>query len=174
MKQVIKLTESELREMIVNAINESMEEGENEGKINDFFKNIRTGFDASMNTPIDYHANPNAKDFMDQTMNNAGQRIGNFKQGYKRQKQYTRFENLRKELEELVNDKVINPKATVSQLINPMDVKPKKNERGNGAMSLGGARANLTRNTKNYKLRKEAIEKIIDQVLNETIKKEVF
>ena len=67
MAKTITLTESELKEMIINAINENISEGENEG----FFNNLRAGWQAGKNGKIDYHAG-DSKDAADQMINNLG------------------------------------------------------------------------------------------------------
>lgn len=158
MKQTIKLTESELREMIVNAINESMGESENEG----FFNNLRAGLNAGNKGKINYHADPNAKDALDQTINDVGQRIGNFKKGYNLQKQNTKMDNLKQELKQLVSNGSIKPNMTVGQLIaNFGELSNIKAQNQRQAKSMG-----MTRKLS------ETIDKVIDEFLNEQNKKE--
>lgn len=113
MGQKITVTESQLRDMVVKAINETMEESQNEG----FFKNMMSGINAGVNGKINYHQDPNAKDAASQAINNIGQRVGNFKKGYNMQKQNTKMDNLKQELKQLVNDGSINPNQTVQELL---------------------------------------------------------
>lgn len=169
MKQTIKLTESKLREMIVNAINESMEEGENEG----FLNNLKKGFQAGKNAPVNYHADPNAKDALSQGINNVGQRIDNFKQGFNLQKQYSKMDKLKQELQQLVDSGVITPRQTVGQLLQA-NVGTKQNKNlGQGAKGFGGAKSDYQRQAKNMGIRlSETIDKVINEFLNEQNKKE--
>ena len=174
MGQKITVTESQLRDMVVNAINEAMEEGERidawKQKGKNFVNNMRAGVGAGINGGIDYHADPNAKDALSQGISNIGQRFGNFKKGYNMQKQYKRMEDLKQELKQLVNNKLISPKDTVGKLIDP----------NAGLGGFGAARAKLQRQyqnlNKNGRLKKleETIDKVLNEFLNEQNKKEVF
>ena len=158
MKQTIKLTESELREMIVNAINESMEEGENEG----FLKNMMSGLNAGVNGKIDYHKNPDGKDAADQIRNNVGQRFSNFKKGYNMQKQNSKMDNLKQELKQLVNDGSIKPNQTVQELLaNFGGLSRVKANNQRQAAKMG-----MTRKLS------ETIDRVIDEFLNEENKNE--
>lgn len=152
MKQKINITESELREMIINAINESMEESENEG----FFNNMRAGVNAGVNGKIDYHKDPNSKDAVSQLANNWGQRFGNFKQGYNLQKQNSKMDKLKQDLKQLVDDGSINPNQTVQQLIANFG-------------GLSNIKANNQRQAKKMGMSRrlnETIDRILDEYIN--------
>ncbi len=186
MKQTIKLTESELREMIVNAINESMEEGENEvfdktrQKIKNAYNQMSTGLKTAKKMPINYHADPNAKDALSQGISNIGQRIGNFKKGYNMQAQYKHMDDLKNELQQLVNNGTLYPKQSLEQLLTSSTRSSQNKNRG--SIGFDGVKSELQTqsaklvHTKNGIIRKdleEAINRVIDEFLNEQNKKEV-
>ena len=153
MGQKITVTESQLREMVVNAINESMEESQNEG----FFKNMMSGINAGVNGKINYHQDPNAKDAASQAINNIGQRVGNFKKGYNMQRQNTKIDNLKQELKQLVNDGSINPNQTVQELLANFG-------------GLSSVKANNQRQANKMGMTRKLNENI-DGVINEVINK---
>ena len=153
MGQKITVTESQLREMVVNAINESMEESQNEG----FFKNMMSGINAGVNGKINYHQDPNAKDTASQAINNIGQRVGNFKKGYNMQRQNTKIDNLKQELKQLVNDGSINPNQTVQELLANFG-------------GLSSVKANNQRQANKMGMTRKLNENI-DGVINEVINK---
>ena len=153
MEQKITLTESQLRDMVIKAINESMEESQNEG----FFKNMMSGINAGVNGKINYHQNPDTKDAASQAFNNMSQRIGNFKKGYNMQKQNTKMDNLKQELKQLVDNGTINPKQTVQELLANF-----------GALS--SVKANNQRQAKKMGMTRKLNENI-DGVINEVIDK---
>ena len=152
MGQKITVTESQLRDMVVKAINESMEESQNEG----FFKNMRSGINAGVNGKINYHQDPNAKDAASQAINNIGQRIGNFKKGYNMQKQNTKMDNLKQELKQLVNNGSINPNQTVQELLANFG-------------GLSSVKTNNQRQAKKMGMTRK-LDENIDGVINEIIK----
>ena len=98
MKQTIRLTESELRGMIEMSINEAMQD-ENwvADKINQGKSAVKTMF------------NKEGGDF--------GQRIKNAKKNWTAQGELNDIGNLRKQLEDLVDKRAINPNTTIAQLI---------------------------------------------------------
>jgi hypothetical protein len=166
MGQKITVTESQLRDMVVNAINEQLGESENEG----FFNNLRAGFGAGKNGKIDYHAGDN-KDAVGQAMNNVGQRINNFKQGYGLQKQYTRMSQLKQELQQYVNNGLISQNQTIGQFINSNigsnnKTAGEKMRHKQGSIGAGGAKIDLQKKAKNFGTTlKESVDKVVDDIL---------
>lgn len=98
MKQTIRLTESELRDMIEMSINEAMQD-ENwvADKINQGKSAVKTIF------------NKEGGDF--------GERISNAKKNWTAQGELNDIGNLRKQLEDLVDKRAIDPNTTIAQLI---------------------------------------------------------
>ena len=98
MKQTIRLTESELRDMIHQSINEAMQD-ENWAvdKINQGKSAVKTLF------------NKEGGDF--------GKRISNAKKNWTAQGEFNDIGNLRKQLEDLVDKRAIDPNTTIAQLI---------------------------------------------------------
>lgn len=98
MKQTIRLTESELRDMIEMSINEAMQD-ENwvADKINQGKSAVKTIF------------NKEGGDF--------GKRISNAKKNWTTQGELNDIGNLRKQLEDLVDKRAIDPNTTIAQLI---------------------------------------------------------
>ena len=100
-----------------------MEESENEifdktgQKIKNAYNQVRTGLKTARKAPINYHADPNAKDALSQGINNVGQRIGNFKKGYNMQAQYKHMDDLKSELQQLVDDGTLYPNQSLKQLL---------------------------------------------------------
>ena len=98
MKQTIRLTESELRDMIEMSINEAMQD-ENwvADKINQGKSAVKTIF------------NKEGGDF--------GKRISKAKKNWTTQGELNDIGNLRKQLEDLVDKRAIDPNTTIAQLI---------------------------------------------------------
>ncbi len=98
MRQTIRLTESELRDMIQQSINEAMQD-ENwvDDKINQGKSAVKTMF------------NKEGGDLR--------QRIRNAKKNWTAQGELNDIGNLRKELEDLVDKRGIDPNTTIAQLI---------------------------------------------------------
>jgi hypothetical protein len=168
MGQKITVTESQLRDMVVKAINEQLGEGQDEG----FLNNLRAGFGAGKNGKIDYHAGNN-KDAVGQAMNNVGQRINNFKQGYGLQKKYTRMNQLKQELQQYVNDGLISKNQTIGQFINAnigsnSKTAGEKMRHKQGSIGAGGAKIDLQKQAKDFGTTlKESVNKVVDDILKE-------
>lgn len=152
MKQTIKLTESELREMIVNAINESMEEGENEGLL----KNLRAGASAFMgNQTNDAEGNG-----LQKAATTLGNKFKAAKQNFQSQGRWDNLEKVRASVKQLVDDGKINPQMTVQQLIAPMGgIGRMKSDITKGMKANGGQRF------------EESINAAVDKVINEMFEK---
>lgn len=163
MSKKIMISENELHDIIFEAVNNYMV---NEGMEEGFFKNLGAGLSAGKNAKIDYHKN-NQKDAIDVLQNNMGQRIQAAKKGFNLQKQYSRMDKLKQELQQLVNDKVISPKQTVNQLIN-WSVGTKQNQ-SQGAKGLAGAKGDYQRQATamGMKALKETVEKIMNEYLKD-------
>ena len=113
MSKKVVITENELHDIISEAINNYMlNENTDEG----FFKNLHKGFQAGKNTKIDYQKE-NPKDLGGMLHNSLSQRIAAAKQGFNLQKQYTKMDQLKQELQQLVDNGKINPKWTVERLL---------------------------------------------------------
>ena len=98
MKQTIRLTESELRQMINESINEAMmDEGWFGDKMNQAKSAVGTMF------------NKNGGDFK--------QRFQNAKKNWGTQGELNDIGNLRKQLEDLIDKRGIDPNTTIAQLI---------------------------------------------------------
>ena len=98
MKQTIRLTESELRQMINESINEAMmDEGWFGDKMNQAKSAVGTMF------------NKNGGDLK--------QRYQNAKKNWRTQGELNDIGNLRKQLEDLINKHRIDPNTTIAQLI---------------------------------------------------------
>lgn len=153
MANIIKINENDLQNIICEAINSYMV---NEGMEEGFFNNLRAGFNAGKNAKIDQHKGE-PKDAVDMVQNNLGQRFNAAKKGFGLQKNYTRMTNLRKELQQLVQDGVINPKQTVQQLLANFG-------------GFGQAKSNFQKQAKGMGTQlKESIEQAVDKVLNEML-----
>ena len=98
MKQTIRLTESELRDMIEMSINEAMQDE------NWFGDKINQGKSA-------------VKTMFNKEGGNFGQRINNAKKNWTAQGELNNIGNLRKQLEDLVDNRGIDPNTTIAQLI---------------------------------------------------------
>lgn len=162
----ITLTESELTNVIMEAVNQYMlNEGADEG----FLNNLRAGFQAGKNAKID-HQEGNPKDAYDMVHQNLSQRIKAGKQGFNLQKQYSKMDKLKQELQQLVQDGIISPRQTVNQLLN-YNVGAKQNKNlGQGAKGFGGAKSDYQRQAKNMGVKlTEDIQKAVDKALNEAL-----
>lgn len=98
MKQTIRLTESELREMIEMSINEAMQD---EGWFGDKLNQAKSAAGTMFN----------------KEGGNFGQRINNAKKNWSAQGELNNIGNLRKQLEDLVDNRGIDPNTTIAQLI---------------------------------------------------------
>ena len=98
MKQTIRLTESELREMIEMSINEAMQD---EGWFGDKLNQAKSAAGTMFN----------------KEGRNFGQRINNAKKNWSAQGELNNIGNLRKQLEDLVDNRGIDPNTTIAQLI---------------------------------------------------------
>ena len=98
MKQTIRLTESELRDMIQQSINEAMQD---EGWFGDKLNQAKSAAGTMFN----------------KEGGNFGQRINNAKKNWSAQGELNNIGNLRKQLEDLVDNRGIDPNTTIAQLI---------------------------------------------------------
>lgn len=152
MGQTIKLTESELRKMIVNAVSEQLNESENE----DFLKNVRAGANAFMgNQTNDAEGNG-----LQRAATTLGNKFKAAKQNFQNQGNWDNLEKIRTSVKQLVDAGKINPLMTVQQLIAPMG-------------GIGRMKSDITKNMKaNGGQRfEESINAVVDKVINEMLKK---
>ena len=160
MSKKITISESELHDIIFEAVNnymvnEDMEEG--------FFNNLRAGWNAGKNAKVDQHKGE-PKDAAGMIQNNLSQRFNAAKKGFGLQKNYTRMTNLKQELQQLVQDGVINPKQTVQQLL--------ANFGGFGQAKAGFQKQAKGMGTQLKESIENAVEKALTEMLNEQQKKE--
>lgn len=152
MKQTIKLTENELRNMIADIINESMEESEDEG----LKKNLQAAWSAFKGNET-----PNAEgNTFQQTAKTIGNKFKAAKQNFKSQGKWDNLENVRKSVKQLVDAGKIDPEMSVSELIAPMG-------------GIGRMKTDITKNMKaNGGQRfEESINAVVNKVINEMINK---
>lgn len=174
MGQKITITESQLREMIVNAINESLEESENEifdktrQKVKNVYNQMSTGLKTARKAPINYHADPNAKDAASQAINNIGQRIGNFRKGYNMQAQYKHMDDLKNELQQLVDDGTLYPNQSLTQLLTAS--KRSSQNKNMGSIGFDGVKSELQmQSAKFVRTKKGIINKNLEETINRVI-----
>lgn len=159
MKQTVKLTESELREMIVNAINENMEEGQDE-IFDRTGKNLRAGWEGFKGYKGENEGN---------IFQNLGNRLRNGIEGYKDNNQWHHIDDLKKELKQMVDAGQLDARMTVGQLIRNANITRAGRKGGN----LDNVKATITKNrtAKGGRTIKESIDVVIDRVINEMIEK---
>ena len=159
MKQTIKLTESELRKMIVNAINESMEEGQDE-IFDRTGKNLRAAWEGFKGYKGENEGN---------VFQNLGNRLRNGIEGYKDNNQWHHIDDLKRELKQMVDAGQLDARLTVGQLIRNASIKRAGRQGGN----LDNAKATISnkRRVQGGQTIKESIDAVIDRVINEMIEK---
>jgi hypothetical protein len=157
MKQTIRLNETELQKLIMCAINEEMEEG--------FLKNAWKGIQAGTRANVNTQRRPN-QDSYSQAWDMMKQRVQAGKQGYDLQKQYSRMDSLKQELQQLVDNGVISPRQTVNQLLNWSVGSKQNKDLGQGAKGFSGAKGDYQRQAKEMGIKlDEAVDKIMEKLL---------
>ena len=152
MGQKITITESQLRDMVVKAINEQLGESEDEG----LMKNLKAGWSAFKGNQTQ-NAEGNAMQRGTQTL---GNKFKAAKQNFKGQKNWDSLENVRKSVKQLVDAGKIDPEMPVRELIAPMGgIGRMKTDITNKMKANGGQRF------------EESISAIVNKVINETINK---
>lgn len=151
MGQKITVTESQLREMVVNAINEQLGESEDEARKN-WGQNIKSGWSTLMNHMSGDNEGKPLKKF-----------IGGVKAGIengRNNNEWHNLEDLRVQIKDVCQKYNINQEMPVRQLIAP-------------GGPLGIQKANLTRSIKaNGGQRfEESINAVVDKVINEMLQK---
>ena len=151
MGQKITVTESQLREMVVNAINEQLGESEDEA-IKNWGKNIKSGWSTLKNYMSGDNEGKPLQKF-----------IGGVKAGVQNAQsnnQWHNLEDLRVQIKNVCQKYNINQEMPIRQLIAP-----------NGP--LGVQKANLTRSIKanGGKRFEESIDAVVDKVINEMLQK---
>ena len=152
MAQKIIVTESQLRDMVVRAINESLGESEDEG----LKKNLQAAWSAFKGNET-----PNAEgNAFQRTAKTLGNKVKAAKQNFQGQSKWDDLENVRKSVKQLVDAGKIDPEMPVRELIAPMGgIGRMKTDITNNMKANGGQRF------------EESVSAIVNKVINEMINK---